>query len=81
KTWTNGGSFWLQDFLPSAVPNARIFTYGYNSAIAFSGSAARLDDYAKCILERLIAKRRTFSAEEKRPIIFICHSLGGTVFK
>ncbi|KAF2476890.1 uncharacterized protein BDR25DRAFT_41992 [Lindgomyces ingoldianus] len=81
KTWTENGSFWLQDFLPSAVPNARIFTYGYNSAIAFSGSAARVDDYARYLLERLVAKRRNLSTYDRRPIIFICHSLGGIVLK
>jgi hypothetical protein len=40
-----------------------------------------VDDYARYLLERLIAKRRSFSTDEKRPIIFICHSLGGIVLK
>ena len=37
KTWTDGERFWLQDFLPASIPEARIFTYGYNSKLAFSG--------------------------------------------
>jgi hypothetical protein len=81
RTWTDGDSFWLQDFLPRTLPPARIFTYGYNSRIAFSGSASRVDDYARALLERLRARRREFPEDKKRPIIFICHSLGGIVLK
>jgi hypothetical protein len=81
RTWTDGYRFWLQDFLPSDIPAARIFTYGYNSGVAFTGSASRVDDYARALLERLRAKRREFPPDEKRPIIFICHSLGGIVLK
>ena len=32
KTWsTNSGDFWLRDFLPSAIPDARVLSYGYDS--------------------------------------------------
>src|SRR4051812_33961447 len=81
KTWTDGERLWLQDYLPSAFPDARIFTYGYNSKIAFSGSASNVKHYAITLLHRLHARRRDFSDEGKRPIIFICHSLGGIVLK
>ncbi|KAL2070583.1 hypothetical protein VTL71DRAFT_13609 [Oculimacula yallundae] len=81
KTWTENDSFWLRDFLPTALlEQARIFSYGYNSQIAFSGTASRVDDYARSLLERIRAKRRAFHGDE-RPIIFICHSLGGIVLK
>ncbi|KAF4343770.1 ankyrin repeat [Fusarium beomiforme] len=79
KTWTQDGKLWLADFLPQDIPYARIFTFGYDSRIAFTGSASRVDDHARNLLERLMAKRRYFS--EKRPLIFICHSLGGIVVK
>ncbi|KAI0543731.1 hypothetical protein F4679DRAFT_577412 [Xylaria curta] len=71
KTWTDSGKLWLADFLPLDIPRARIFTYGYNSAVAFSSSASR----------RLMAKRRLFLHADKRPLLFICHSLGGVVVK
>ena len=32
-------------------------------------------------MERLRAKRREFDSDATRPILFICHSLGGIVFK
>ncbi|KAF5566225.1 ankyrin repeat [Fusarium phyllophilum] len=79
KTWTQDGKLWLADFLPLEIPYARIFTFGYDSRIAFTGSASRVDDHGRNLLERLMAKRRQFS--EKRPLLFICHSLGGIVVK
>ncbi|KAF5548860.1 ankyrin repeat [Fusarium mexicanum] len=79
KTWTQDGKLWLADFLPLEIPYARIFTFGYDSRIAFTGSASRVDDHARNLLERLMAKRRQFS--EKGPLLFICHSLGGIVVK
>jgi hypothetical protein len=79
-TWTEGSRLWLQDFLPSSIPEARIFTYGYNARLVFSGSTSKIDDYARHLLERLRARRRDFS-DIRRPIIFLCHSLGGIVFK
>lgn len=80
KTWTEGNRLWLQDFLPQSIPEARIFTFGYNANIAFSKSISKIDDYARTLLERLKARRKDFP-DARRPIIFICHSLGGVVFK
>jgi hypothetical protein len=57
KTWTDGSKLWLRDFLPSRLPQARIFTFGYDSRIAFSGSASEIKDFARQLLEALIAVR------------------------
>jgi hypothetical protein len=62
------------------VPEARILTYGYNSAIAFSGSTSGIDDFARSLLERLRHKRCIYK-NTRRPIIFVAHGLGGIVFK
>lgn len=80
KTWTLGEKLWLRDFVPQVVPEARIFTYGYNSALAFSGTASRIDDFARSLLERLVQKRRVYK-NTHRPILFVAHGLGGIVFK
>jgi protein SERAC1 len=85
RTWSARGPDgaqvnWLRDFLPKQIPNARIMSYGYNSALQFSKSVADIFTFADQLLEALISRRVT-EIEQKRPIMFICHSLGGIVFK
>jgi hypothetical protein len=71
---------WLKDFLPKQIPNARIMSYGYSSAVQFSKSVAGIETFAEQLLEDLMSWRNSL-AEQARPIVFICHSLGGIVFK
>ena len=80
KTWTKGEKLWLRDFVPKVVPEARILSYGYNSAVAFSGTASGIDDFARALLERLTQKRRIYE-NSSRPILFVAHAMGGIVFK
>ncbi|KAL7267085.1 hypothetical protein RUND412_010342 [Rhizina undulata] len=81
KTWTaQNGNFWLASFLPKEIPHARIFTYGYASKAHFSDSSQKVEDFAKNLLHRL-SQKRMHENEKRRPIIFICHSLGGIVIK
>ncbi|PVH83178.1 hypothetical protein DL98DRAFT_585890 [Cadophora sp. DSE1049] len=85
KTWTAVSDSktecnWLADLLPQKIPNARIMSYGYNSIVQFSKSTAGIGRFADGLLEDLMSWRRT-PTEKARPIIFICHSLGGLVFK
>lgn len=49
---------WLRDFVPSAIPEARIMTYGYDSIAAFNGPASRISDPARDMMERLRAKKK-----------------------
>lgn len=83
KTWEHeNGSLWLRDFLPTDIPHARIMTFGYDSTIAFSKSVAKIEDKALELLNWLSAKRSpTAPGGLSRPIIFICHSLGGILVK
>lgn len=71
---------WLKDLLPGVLPNARVMSFGYNSIVQFSKGTAGISEFAEQLLEALMAWR-TSSEEKKRPVIFICHSLGGIVFK
>jgi hypothetical protein len=85
NTWTAVSKLgtecnWLKDLLPNQIPNARIMSFGYNSAVQFSKSAASIGSFAEDLLEDIMSRRET-TAEKARPIIFICHSLGGIVFK
>lgn len=84
NTWVDEktGCNWLSDAscLPKDVPNARVLSYGYNSITHLSRSNTDIRDFASTLLAALRAKRRT-SAEKQRPLVFVCHGLGGLVFK
>jgi hypothetical protein len=83
KTWQDdNGINWLKDFLPKDVPDARILTFGYDSSVALSKSVAGIEDHALRLLNTLFLEREIDKANEsRRPIVFICHSLGGIVVK
>lgn len=53
---------WLRDFLPVDIPNARILTHGYDSAVLASSCTASIDDYAKDFLGALRTWRKTNEA-------------------
>jgi hypothetical protein len=69
---------WLRDFLPKKTPNARILLFGYNSNAALATSAAGVQDQAEVLFSRLVRERKS---APNRPLIFICHSLGGLIVK
>ena len=83
-TWTRGkdpnGKAWISDFLPSQLPHARVFSYGYDSNFVHSSSIARIPEFAMNLLAWLKLRRSTES-ERQRPLLFICHSLGGIIVK
>ncbi|KAK0731910.1 hypothetical protein B0H67DRAFT_90175 [Lasiosphaeris hirsuta] len=82
NTWTDekSGVNWLKDILPQVVQSARVMSFSYNSMLQFSKSTSDIFTFGQQLLESLIAERNTI-VETQRPIIFICHSLGGLVFK
>jgi hypothetical protein len=82
ETWTdkNAGKNWLHDFLPEQIPQFRIMSWGYNSRVLWSKSVGNVTTFAQSLLADLETCRNTKALQE-RPLIFICHSLGGLVFK
>lgn len=60
KTWTRNGVNWLRDLLPSIIPNARIFSWGYNAA-THSGSEISqqfIYDHGTTLVSDLTLRRR-----------------------
>ncbi|MCJ1245218.1 hypothetical protein MMC30_002420 [Trapelia coarctata] len=84
RSWTDeaSGMFWLQTFLPDAVPNARIYSYGYDANTHGSSPVLQrsIDDHALRMVTDLVRERRR-TQSNKKPIIFVAHSLGGIVLK
>ncbi len=73
---------WLRDLLPQCIPHARILTYGYSvgGSPSLGGSSERILQHAQTLVAELEADRFTANAV-KRPIIFICHGIGGILVK
>lgn len=84
-TWTSdNGAFWLKDFLPKQLSDSnittRIFSYGYNAETLVTSSGLDIVDVARNLLHRIRLERES-TAESRRPIVFIAHSLGGIIVK
>ena len=82
ETWKHeNGKLWLRDFLATDLPFARIMTFGYDSAVAFSKGVGNIEDNARFLLNQLSVERAGSSRRSGRPIVFVCHSLGGIIVK
>ncbi|KAK8065405.1 hypothetical protein PG997_012152 [Apiospora hydei] len=69
------GHLWLREDLPAEVPGARILLYEYNATVVYGQDRGNFVEKASELLEAILVKRR--NASETRPIIFLCHSMGG----
>ncbi|KAI0886308.1 TPR-like protein [Annulohypoxylon maeteangense] len=78
-TWKANDTLWLKDFLPNELAKpARVMLFSYNSSPAIDAAATKLADHAKSLLQWLHIERKD---SPQRPLVFICHSLGGLVVK
>ena len=58
ETWKHkNGTFWLRDLLPKHVPGARIYSFGYQAAVAFTRGRGDVKSFARSLLEGLNAVR------------------------
>ena len=68
KTWTSKktGAFWLRDYLPADIKDARVMNYAYNADFAFGNTVADIVDSAKDLLNCLIDKREQEEVSNSR---------------
>ncbi len=74
--------YWPRNLIPTTLPTARVFVYGYDTNVRHSLgvpiSKSTVYDIAFDFLKSLETERRSQPA---RPLVFIAHSLGGIVVK
>jgi hypothetical protein len=60
NTWTHeNGVMWLRDIACRELPGARLYTFGYDSGVAFSRGTSDIRGYANSLLEELRRERQT----------------------
>lgn len=77
------GVFWPQKLLPNTIPDAKIFSFGYNADVGgflSPTSQNSISQHAEALLSDL-ADLRDKPAEQEIPLIFVVHSLGGIIVK
>ena len=82
-TWTHdNGIMWLRDLLPQDIPNARVMTWGYDSEPQTAKHFIHMMTFSHPdnLLSALYSLRSD-TKSNNRPIIFMCHNLGGIVVK
>ncbi|KAI8271594.1 hypothetical protein K4K56_003168 [Colletotrichum sp. SAR 10_98] len=81
ETWTCGDRFWLRDFLPLDFPRARVLTFGFDGSVVFNTSKSSITTIATQLLSGIQQLRRSKAEAIERKLIFVCHGMGGIVFK
>ncbi|KFY96739.1 hypothetical protein V498_02511 [Pseudogymnoascus sp. VKM F-4517 (FW-2822)] len=76
----DGHHIWLRDSLPQDIPKARVLVYGYDTSLVDPNTKSSLTDLAKTFLSTVKAFR-TATKTNRRPLIFVAHSLGGLLVK
>jgi hypothetical protein len=75
KTWTTNDTLWPEEFLPKALPTARILTFGYDANILHFWSQPaenRIDDLSNSFFSHLRDNRTIADAvSDNRPIAIL----------
>lgn len=75
------GPLWLRDFLPGEnLPDARVYSYGYDAKSWLTQSkGSDLKTFSDLMLQSIVWARDGKLAN--RPLVFVCHGVGGLVVK
>ena len=66
-SWSHSDErMWLRDYLPKDAPNARILTYGYQSALQ-SDSISFLEDHTNKFVHKLVDMRDASEVSRQKP--------------
>jgi len=80
-TWAaRNNKMWLRDILPARKPfdRARIMTFGYSSQLSDRANLSGISEWAHQLLVCISSVRQS-QGERDRPMIVVCHSMGGLV--
>ncbi len=70
---------WLRDSLPDLIPGAQIAIYGYDADFNSQYDPVSIQSIAISLISALRGIGR--SALSAKPVVFLAHSLGGTILK
>ncbi|KAL3294507.1 ankyrin 3, partial [Colletotrichum asianum] len=73
--------FWLRDFLPLDFPRARVLTFGFDGSVVFNACKSSIANIAAQLLSGIQQLRKSRAEAAERKLIFVCHGIGGMVFK
>jgi predicted alpha/beta-fold hydrolase len=79
ETWTNANGKLWPVWLGEMVPTARIWTYGYKSAVWKKPSQDTLDVHCATFLRN--CRTEGIGSSDNVKVVFVGHSLGGILIK